>query len=155
MIGISLPVCSAEGLTGQIKERMSMGLITGTHHVALKCTGEAEYLETIRFYHEILGMEIIRTWGCGKGAGIMLDTGDGSRMEIFADGEERLPQGAVRHFALACSDVDEAVRIVEEAGYAVTTRPKDIVIASEIPYPARIAFVIGPTGEEIEFFCEK
>jgi glyoxylase I family protein len=33
--------------------------------------------------------------------------------------------------------------------------PKDIVIASEPPYPARIGFCIGPVGEEVEFFCVK
>lgn len=45
----------------------------------------------------------------------------------------------------------EAVRA---AGYEVFVEPKDIEIASEIPFPARIAFCRGPVGEEIEFFHE-
>jgi len=32
---------------------------------------------------------------------------------------------------------------------------RDIVIASELPFPARIAFCRGPLQEEIEFFQEK
>ena len=30
-----------------------------------------------------------------------------------------------------------------------------VAFASEIPFPARIAFCCGPVGEEIEFFHEK
>jgi len=33
--------------------------------------------------------------------------------------------------------------------------PTDVVIKSEIPYPARIAFCIGPVGETVEFFHVK
>ena len=100
-------------------------------------------------------MEIVRTWGEGAFAGIMLNTGDGSLMEIFANAESRLPQGAIRHLALRTGDVDAAVEAVRKAGYEITDEPKDIVIPSEVPFPARVAFAIGPVGEEIEFFCEK
>lgn len=130
-------------------------LIRGVHHIALKCKGMDEFEKTVRFYNEILGMSIVRSWGEGLGSGVMLDTGDGSLMELFADAEEKLPQGAVRHFALKTDDVDAVVRIVREAGYEITMEPNDIIIESAVPFPARIAFAIGPVGEEIEFFCEK
>ena len=42
-----------------------------------------------------------------------------------------------------------------KAGYAVTMEPVDIEIMSKPSLPARIAFIIGPVGEEIELFCEK
>lgn len=130
-------------------------LISGVHHIALKCNGLSEFDTTVRFYRDILGMNVVRSWGEGIGSGIMLDTGDGALIEIFADAEERLPQGAVRHFALKAPDVDAVVRIVREAGYEITMEPNDIVVESAVPFPARIAFAIGPVGEEIEFFCEK
>ncbi|MBR3275649.1 MAG: VOC family protein [Eubacterium sp.] len=130
-------------------------LITGIHHAALKCSSVEEFEKTVRFYSETLGMEIVRTWGEGAFAGIMLNTGDGSLMEIFANAESRLPQGAIRHLALRTGDVDAAVEAVRKAGYEITDEPKDIVIPSEVPFPARVAFAIGPVGEEIEFFCEK
>lgn len=126
--------------------------ISGIHHVALKCDGAEEFQKTIRFYRDILQLELVRQWGEGASRGAMLSTGNGL-LEIFASGE-KLPQGAIRHFALQTSDPDACIQAVRDAGYTVTVEPKDIVIASQPPFPARIAFCIGPVGEEIEFFQE-
>lgn len=128
-------------------------LICGIHHVALKCNGTAEFEKTLHFYQDTLGLEQVRSWGEGAGAGAMLSTGDGL-LEIFASGEP-LPQGTIRHFALRTERVDDCVAAVREAGYPITVEPKDIVIASNPAFPARIAFCTGPVGEEIEFFQEK
>ncbi len=129
-------------------------LIHAVHHIALKCRGTAQFERTVAFYRDVLGMPVVRAWGEGDGAGIMLDTGAGL-MEIFASAPDAPGQGAIRHFALATSDVDACARAVKAAGYDVFTKPNDIVIASEPPFPARIAFCTGPVGEEIEFFQEK
>ena len=128
-------------------------LICGIHHVALKCDGTAEFEKTLHFYQDVLGLEPVRSWGEGENAGAMLSTGDGL-LEIFASGK-KLPQGAIRHFALRTERVDDCVAAVRAAGYPITVEPKDIVIASNPPFPARIAFCTGPVGEEIEFFQEK
>lgn len=127
--------------------------IHGIHHAALKCCGTEEFEKTIAFYRDVLGLTVRRTWGQGESAGAMLDTGSGL-MEIFANGRERLPQGAIRHIAFAAENVDACVEAVKQAGYTVFVEPKDIVIESELPYPARIAFCIGPVGEQIELFQE-
>lgn len=131
-----------------------MGHITGIHHAALKCCGVEEFERTVGFYRDVLGLTVKRTWGEGTSAGAMLETGSGL-MEIFANGERRLPQGAIRHLAFATDCVDDCIAAVKAAGYEVIVEPKDIVIASEPPYPARIAFCIGPVGEQIELFQEK
>ena len=128
-------------------------LICGVHHVALKCDGTAEFEKTLHFYQDVLGLEPVRSWGEGENAGAMLSTGDGL-LEIFASGR-KLPQGAIRHFALRTERVDDCVAAVRAAGYPITVEPKDIVIASNPPFPARIAFCTGPVGEEIEFFQEQ
>ena len=128
-------------------------LICGIHHVALKCDGTAEFEKTLHFYQNVLGLEPVRSWGEGENAGAMLSTGDGL-LEIFASGK-KLPQGAIRHFALRTERVDDCIAAVRAAGYPITVEPKDIVIASNPPFPARIAFCTGPVGEEIEFFQEK
>ena len=128
--------------------------ICGVHHIALKACGLEDYEKTVRFYHEILGMPIVRTWGTGENVGIMLDTGAGL-MEIFANAKEYPGQGAIRHMAFAVKDVDDCVEAVRAAGYQIIVEPKDIEFKSEIPYYARIAFCIGPVGEEIEFFAER
>lgn len=127
-----------------------MSLVRGIHHVAFKCRNEEEYKEAIHFYKDVLGLSVARSWETG----IMLDTGAGL-IEIFNNGEDPKEQGVIRHFALAAEDVDACVKAVKEAGYEVFIEPKDIVIASEPPFPAKIAFCRGPLQEEIEFFQEK
>lgn len=129
---------------------LKKGPVEGIHHVSMKCCNEEEYAEVLRFYRDILGIPVIRSWKNG----VMLDTGSGL-LEVFTDGDEALPKGVIRHFALAVSDVDACITAVREAGYEVFIEPKDIVIASKPEFPARIAFCKGPLGEEIEFFCEK
>ena len=127
-------------------------MITGVHHVCVKC--RPEELEKIqKFYGELLGLSLVRSWGEPKVEGMMYGAGT-SLIEIFPNAEEDLPQGAIRHFALATDDVDSIVETVRKAGYAVTMAPVDIEIMSKPSLPARIAFIIGPVGEEIElFYC--
>ncbi|NCB93016.1 MAG: VOC family protein [Clostridia bacterium] len=127
-----------------------MKLINGIHHVAMKCSNEEKYEEVINFYHEVLQLEILRTWDTGT----MIKVGN-EIIEVFNDAEDELPQGMIRHFALATDEVDACVEAVREAGYEITVEPKDIVIPSQPGFPARIAFCNGPLGEEIEFFQEK
>ena len=129
-------------------------LIKGTHHISIKACGKAAFDETVRFYHEILGMPFIRTWGEGDASGAMLDTGN-SIMELSAAGDDNKKSGSIRHFALATDNVDLVVERVRAAGYPITVEPKDVCIASQPPFPIRIAFCVGPCGEEVEFFCEK
>ena len=105
-----------------------MSLIKGIHHVCLKCANEEEYKEVVHFYHEILELEIARTWSEGT---------------MFRFGNAVL------------EDVDTCVEKLKAAGYEVFVEPKDIVIPSEPEYKARIAFGRGPLGEEIEFFQER
>jgi len=128
--------------------------IYGVHHIALKACGVEAYTKLVNFYHEVLGLPVVRTWGAGEAAGCMLDTGAGL-LEFFANGTDYPGQGAIRHMAFAVKDVDACVAAVRSAGYEITMEPVDIVIQSEVPYPVRIAFCIGPVGEEVEFFAEK
>ena len=126
-------------------------MTVGIHHIALKAKGLQNFNQTISFYHDILGMPIVRTWGEGEGIGMMLDTGAGM-LEIFANAPDTPAGGPLRHMAFEVTDTDACVEAVRKAGYKITMEPKDIVIASDPPYPARIAFCIGPVGEEVEFF---
>ena len=128
--------------------------VKGFHHVSLKCKGLEAFHKTIEFYNGVLKLPIVRTWGDGDESAAMLDTGAGL-FEIFANAPDQLGMGALRHLALDVDDVDVCVAAVREAGYQITMEPKDICIPSQPPYPARIAFCIGPVGEEIEFFCVK
>lgn len=129
-------------------------MIHGIHHVALKCRGEEEFEKTVAFYRDLLGMSVMRRWGVGTGRGIMLDCG-GGLLEIFANAADAPGEGVLRHIAFATDDPDACIAAVRRAGYTVIEEPHDIIIPAETPFPARIAFCIGPVGEKIEFFCEK
>ena len=128
--------------------------IKGVHHIALKAKGLDHYQKLMEFYHDILGLPLVRQWGSEQAPAAMLSTGD-ALLELFSDAPDELGAGALRHLALATDDVDGCIAAVRAAGYRVTMEPTDIVISSEPPYPARIAFCIGPVGEEVEFFCVK
>ena len=125
-------------------------MITGIHHVSMKCGTQEEFERAKDFYLGVLGMSLAREWP----EGIMIDTGRGL-IEIFCSGEGIREKGAVRHVAFGTDDVDGTAEKVRAAGYTVFLGPKDILIPSDPPLPARMAFCFGPLGEEIEFFQEK
>ena len=128
--------------------------VLGVHHIAIKGKGVDAFNQLLDFYHGILDMPIVRTWGQGQDLGAMVDTGAGL-LELFSNATDVLGEGALCHLAFEVEDVDVCVEAVRAAGYKITMEPTDIVIASEPPYPARIAFCVGPTGEDVEFFKVK
>lgn len=126
-------------------------LIKGIEHVCIKCKDTGEFARVKQFYGEVLGLGVIRSWGDEEHPNITFDAGNAG-IEVFTADVEDLPQGAIRHFALATDDVDGCVRAVREAGYKITKEPGFVTLASDPPYKLRMAFAIGPVGEEIEFF---
>ncbi len=124
----------------------------GFHHIALKCKD----IEKSLAMYKALGMcEIVR-WGEGDGLIVMLDIGDGGRIELFANGSDDYSvTGKWQHFALRVDNVDAAYSAAIAAGFGEHTAPKVITLDS---YPdnmsINIAFVVGPDGEEVEFFKE-
>lgn len=132
---------------------MANELISGAHHIAIKCKNVAEYEADIKFWTEAIGLDVYREAGEGDGAMAMLSCGS-VLLEIFATGKELEGNGSVNHVALACSDVDAVIEAARAAGAPITTEPKEIVIGSEPPMPARIAFFTGPAGESVELFDE-
>ncbi len=124
-------------------------MITGVHHISLKC-GTKEDLDRVKdFYLNLLGFSAVREWP----EGVMIDAGN-VKLEIFSNGPGIRSKGALRHIAFAADDVDGIAEKVKAAGYEVFIEPNDIVIRSEPPCRARMAFCFGPLGEEIEFFRE-
>jgi len=124
----------------------------GFHHVAFRAP---DFDKAVRFYTEGLGFTEKIRWGEGSRRAILLDTGDGNYVEIFAmeeDGEAP-GEGAILHYALRTRDVEAAVEKAARAGAVVTMDPESVKIpAAQGETPVRIAFVKGPCGEVIEFF---
>ena len=125
-------------------------MISGIHHVSLRCADDEAYARVREFYCVVLGLRVRREWE----AGMMIETGAGC-VEVFRSGGGERGVGSVRHFAFACDDPDAAAAVVRAAGYEVFVEPKDVVLPSEPPIRARVAFCRGPLGEEIECFHEK
>lgn len=112
---------------------------------------------SIRFYTQVLGFTLAHDWGDADKRGVMIDTGKGNYIELFAGGPagER-PDGHWLHLALTCTDTKSAIEKVRTAGYPITMETSDIDIPSRIKMlPVRIAFFKGPDGELIEFFQTK
>jgi len=121
----------------------------GFHHVSLRVH---DFEASVKFYCEALGFREHVSWGQGEQRAIMLDTGDGNFLELFAGGSAGVkPEGCMVHFALRTDSCDKAIERARKAGAEVTMEPKDIDIPSTPVLPVRIAFCKGPDGESIEF----
>lgn len=126
--------------------------VRGFHHVSID---SAHFDASVRFYTEVFGFTPRIAWGEGEGRGIMLDTGDGSCLEIFARGQGVQGPGAWTHIALRTSDCPATLARARAFGAEVILDLKEICIPGRpVELPARIAFVKGPDGEEIELFEE-
>ena len=122
----------------------------GVHHLALSAV---DYDKSIKFYTEGLGFELVAEWGEGTGRGSLLDIGNGSHFEIFANGTANEQKDAkFAHYAFATSNPDLAYSNAMAAGAASQMEPKSLEIPANPPLPVRIAFVRGPDGEVLEFF---
>ena len=122
----------------------------GVHHLALSAV---DFDKSVKFYTEGLGFELTASWGEGTGRAVMLDIGNGSHFEIFANGNANEQQDAkFAHFAFATTNPDLAYENALAAGAASQMEPKSLEIPANPPMPVRIAFVRGPDGEVLEFF---
>ena len=121
------------------------------HHVTIQARDLAA---SLRFYQNVLGMEIVAEFGSPGRKIIMLDVGDGSHVELFEPTADTPKVGnpaandPIIHLALATSDAKAAAERVRQAGYEITIEPKAITVGSA---EATITFCKGPNGEAIEF----
>ena len=131
---------------------MEHNLISGFHHIALKCSN----IEKSLTMYKALGMKEVMRWGEGDGLVVMLDIGDGGRMELFANGSDEFsPSGKWIHLAVSVTDVEAAYELALRNGFTSRMEPTLLPLATKPqPTPVHIAFVYGPDGEQIEFFRE-
>lgn len=123
-------------------------MVKGFAHIALYTDC---FEETIGFYQRAFDAKLMGTFEVGT-RGCWLDIG-GDILEVFEGGENA--DGHFKHFAVACDDVDALYAKALSCGAAPHTEPKDIELPLDEPLAARIAFVKGPNGEQIELFDVK
>ena len=122
----------------------------GFAHMAI---GAADFEKSLAFY-EALGLKLYTQWG-GIGHRIaLLDIGDGGKVELFEKpGLEASGENAFIHFAFAVQDVEAAYLTALRAGAAALKPPAEMPLDSRPNrITLRVAFVKGPSGEELEFF---
>ena len=122
----------------------------GFHHIGLKA---ADFQKSIKFYTD-LGMKEIVRWGEGEKLIVMLDVGDGGRIELFANGSDEFSEnGKWQHFALCVDDVDHAFDVALKAGFEPHIYPKFAPLdSSPEKITLNLCFVKGPDNEQVEFF---
>ena len=126
--------------------------ITGFHHMGLRCSNIDQSLTM----YKALGLQEIMRWGTEEKLVVMLDIGDGGRIEMFADGSDAYsPNGKWIHIALKVTDVDAVYQKALDIGFTPKMEPTVVPLATQPePTPIHIAFVHGPDGEQVEFFKE-
>lgn len=124
-------------------------MIKGFAHIALYAR---DFDRTVEFYQSAFGARQLGIFEADT-RGCWLDIG-GDILEIFEGGMDC--DGYFKHFAVACDDVDALYAKALECGAAAHVEPKDIVLELDGgSVNARIAFVKGPDGEQIELFDQK
>ena len=126
----------------------------GIAHLALKAK---DFDKSYKFYTEGTWHDPLSLMGRGDSHIQMLKFGDGAGiLRAVRRWKRRAPRdGKYIHFAYSVEDVDAAYETALAAGAKPLTPPKSVALESEPrKVTIRIAFVIGPDGEQIEFFKE-
>ena len=121
----------------------------GFHHLSLYVS---DFDQSLAFYQK-LGMRIYTAWGEGDRRIALLDTGDGSMLEVFAKPGLDVPaEGRFQHLALHVENVEQALQTALAAG-ASLHMPVTVMDLDAHPrkITIQIAFVQGPDGEILEF----
>lgn len=120
--------------------------VTGIAHCALY-TSRLE--ETVNFYTMAFDAENLGYFKASN-PGCWLKLGD-DVLEIFQT--EDLGTGCFKHIAIGCDDVDALYAHAIACGGGEMMKPKNITLGLIKPVQARIAFVTGINGEQIELVC--
>ncbi len=123
----------------------------GCHHIAVQTR---DYEAAVAFYIEVMGMRQSVEFSSGGRRIALLDIGDGSHLELFeplpgAPSPPPAAGAAIFHFALATSDIENALERVRAAGSEITTELKTVDLGG---LSVTLAFFTGPSGEVVELF---
>ena len=124
----------------------------GAHHIAVQAR---DWEASMKLYRDVLGMPVVAEFGSAERKIVLLDMGDGSHIELFQPTAQTVAPGSpapndpITHIALTTSDTKAATEHVRQAGYEITTEPKDLQLG---PLFVTLSFFRGPNGESIEFF---
>lgn len=124
----------------------------GFHHIAIAAR---DFDRSVAFYRDALGFSTFRSWGKTGDRATMLSIGGNGYLELFERPDHQHTDGRLLHFALRVPECRAAHAAALSAGATELSAPAEVDIPSEPPYAVTISFVVGPDGEEIEFFQER
>jgi glyoxylase I family protein len=134
-------------MTATSKNTIIKGL--GFHHISIT-THKLE--ESIRFYRDLLGMQVFVEMQIGERRLVQLDIGDGCLVELSEPSAEAKAMSSstvpLNHIGLVVDDLSGTLERVRASGYPIMVEPRETTVGG---MRARLAFVKGPTGESIEF----
>lgn len=119
----------------------------GLAHVALYTN---LFEETIQFYEDSFEAKNLGTFKTSV-RGCWLAIGN-DILEIFEG--DTYCEGGFKHIAIACDDVEELFNKALGKGAEPHIYPKEVTLTLEKTVNAKIAFVKGINGEQIELFEE-
>lgn len=117
----------------------------GIAHVALY-TGEFE--KTIQFYQDVFAARVMGYFSTNR-RGCWLSI-EGDILEIFESPQP--PEGCFKHIAIACRDLQQVWERALHHGAQAYVPPKTLCLDFDPPIQAKIAFIQGINGEQIELF---
>ena len=125
---------------------MSNHIIKGMGYAHMAIAAK-DFDKSLAFY-QALGLKIYTQWGEGNSRIALLDMGDGSLLELFAQPDLNTDRIAgptdgnpFLHFAFSVQNVDEAYRIALEAGATPYKPPVEMPLNSHpLRLTLRVAF---------------
>ncbi|MFZ2948264.1 MAG: VOC family protein [Desulfuromonadaceae bacterium] len=126
----------------------------GIHHIAVRTT---DLGASLKLYRDVLGMLVVKEKDVPGKRLVLLDTGDGSHIELAALLDSAAPANIpeanhpLQHIALSTTDVSGVIERVRSAGYEITVEPREVRLGES---PTTVAFFKGAAGELIELYSK-
>lgn len=127
-----------------------MGAILGIHHL---CVQTPDMEASLHFYRDVLGFEVTDRETCDFGEYAMLQL-HGTRLELIepnqTDENSFGAKGALAHFGLAVTGIDEVVETLTQKGIRFTSEKPE-----SYAFPLggfRAISLHGPGGEAINLY---
>ncbi len=121
--------------------------MTFVKQVAHACMMTHDLAASEHFYCEVLGLKKAFEFSKGgKKFGLYIEAGARTWIEIFQHSQAPFPtQGAINHFCLEVTSIDEAIKQIRAKGVEVTDKKYGVDDTWQ-------AWINGPSGERIELF---
>jgi lactoylglutathione lyase len=118
---------------------------SAVNHTAIKVKNLAE---SVKFYHEVMGLPIIRHIGPADNPRVVFLPG--VELSQLPEGQSSETPGFFAHIGIAVDNIEEACKRLEEYGVKFETPLREIVF-EEIKQRLQLVFFKDPDGIMVEY----